>query len=87
MNLKYDFTCAAGSTRNGSATAGFNKAYGTTCGGSSPASYSWVGGGGYVTWPGGSGGPLGGQPMANVPGCTPDCKTCCHKGNQPGGGQ
>lgn len=85
MNLGYDFTCAAGSTRTGSATAGFNKAWGGSCSTSSPSSYGWEGGGGLTCWPGGHGGPLGGEPMSDVPACTPDCKTCCHMGNQPGG--
>lgn len=76
MRLNYSFDCANGDRRQGGASSGFARTYGSTCGsggsggggGGGPA--GGFGGGTWVTHPGAI--PL-------VPGCTPDCGRgiCC----------
>ena len=86
MSVEFGFTCSAGVESHGSSNAGFNKAYGQTCGSSSGGT-TWIGGSGGPDaggWGGAGGGPSG-APMAAGPGCTPDCKKCCHGGSSSGG--
>jgi hypothetical protein len=81
--LTYDYICANGDSRGGSAGAGFSKLVGTTCGGSTGGG----GGGGGIFDPGGFGGPGGGpSPIPLTPACTPDCPGCPAPGSSPGGG-
>lgn len=80
-NVKFEFICAAGDTRNGSANSNFNKAYGQ-CSTSSEDTVIWVGTG--TGWSyGGRGTESGnGAPMSGGPGCTAICPDC--NGGPPG---
>lgn len=81
--VAYDYDCAAGDKRSGSACSSISRVTGSGCsgpssGGSSPTPGS---GGG---WPGGWGG--GGGAMPLVPTCMPTCDDCSAGGGPGGGG-
>lgn len=88
-SLGYDYECANGAVRNGSATTTWGRTIGGGCG--SPGGTSvhichtsdnHCGGNDGGGWGGGG----GSTPMSDSPGCTPNCKKCCSKGGAGGGG-
>jgi len=81
-----DYQCANGTETRQGASLIFVKVYGQcTSAGISSGGGSGGGGGGLTVWPGGTGGPVGGTPLGNSPGCTPECQTCRCKGGANGG--
>jgi hypothetical protein len=87
--VRYDYECAAGDTRSGSAGTNINKAYGSGCSGGGGTYYNPrcnVQPGGVCGDGGGWGGPLGGTPAPTAPTCLPDCPGCQGDGGSGGGG-
>lgn len=86
-SLRYDYACANGTRREGSAMSAFNKAYGSACSvRGTPVSIGGGGGGGAGGW-GGAGGY--GPGMALGPECIPECEDgpCPKPGGTAGGGE
>jgi hypothetical protein len=76
--VAYDYDCAAGDTRSGSACASFSRVTGSNCssggggGGSGSSGISGPGGGGWSGW----GGPSSAAPQPLAPQCVPDGNDC-----------
>ncbi len=84
----YDYECASGDVRAGSACSSISRVTGASCGGSGGGSWgSGTGGNGGGPGGGGWGGGWvsGGTPMPLVPTCVPSCPDCS-AGIGPGGG-
>lgn len=83
-SVRYDYECANGQTRAGSAATAFNKAYGGGCGGSGGAIGIGGGGGGGGGWGAGGG---GARPVPMGPQCIPDADDgeCSKPGGSAGG--
>jgi hypothetical protein len=84
--LQYDYECANGARRGGSAGTSWGRTVGSSCGGPGGASSPNCTSGGSCGNGGGWGGGGGGVPMPGSPPCTPNCKKCCSGGGASGGG-
>jgi|GEM_PF-3129044 len=85
--LQYDYECANGARRGGSAGTSWGRTVGSSCGGPGGASSPNCTSGGSCGRDGaGSWGGWSGVPMPGGPPCTPNCKKCCSGGGASGGG-
>ena len=81
--VSYEYDCAAGDVRKGSACSSISRVTGTSCTGGGGGAGGGGGGGGGGGWGGGWGG--GGAPIPLSPSCTPSAPDCS-AGTGPAGG-